>query len=71
MRVGQRTSHEVTQVWLDLENTAAHIVNVRYEFRPQLVRLGVIRDTRPNDTLERRERGRGFQPGFCPEPRSR
>ena len=69
--MGQRTGHEVIQVWLDLENTAAHTVDIRYEFRPQLVRLGVIRTPRPTDTLERRERARGFEPGFCPEPRSR
>jgi hypothetical protein len=69
--MGRRTSHEVTTVWMDLEDTAAQTVNIRYEFRPQLVRLGVIRDPRPIDTLQRRERARGFEPGFCPEPESR
>jgi hypothetical protein len=69
--MGRRTSHEVTTVWMDLESTAAQTVNIRYEFRPQLVRLGVVRDPRPTDTLERRERARGFEPGFCPVPKSR
>ena len=41
--MGRRTDHAITQVWLDLEDAPAETVNVRYEFRPQLVRLGVLR----------------------------
>ena len=63
--MGRRTDHAVQQVWLDLEDTPAATVNIRYEFRAQLVRLGVVRDT--PDPLERRERARGFAPGFSPE----
>ena len=63
--MGRRTDHAVQQVWLDLEDSPAATVNIRYEFRAQLVRLGVVRDT--PDTLERRERARGFEPGFSPE----
>ena len=40
--MGRRTDHAVTQVWLDLENAPAQTVNIRYEFRPQLVRLGIL-----------------------------
>jgi hypothetical protein len=66
--MGRRTGHAVTQVWLDLEEVAAQTVDIRYEFRPQLVRLGILPPAASFDPLERRERARGFEPGFCPEP---
>ena len=69
--MGGRTDHAVTQVWLDLENVPAQTVNIRYEFRPQLVRLGVLQPAPTAGHLERRERARGFEPGFCPEPPKR
>jgi len=46
------------------------MVNIRYEFRPQLVRLGILPSAPAADPLQRRERARGFEPGFCPEPSS-
>jgi hypothetical protein len=63
--MGRRTDHAVTQVWLDLEDAPAATVNIRYEFHTQLVKLGVLRDS--PDPLERRDRARGFEPGFSPE----
>jgi hypothetical protein len=66
--MGRRTGHAVTEVWLNLEDTAAQTVNVRYEFRPQLVRLGILPPVPTTDPLQRRERARGFEPGFSPEP---
>ena len=66
--MGARTGHAVSQVWLDLEDTPAQTVNIRYEFRPQLVRLGVVPPPATAGHLERRERARGFEPAFCPEP---
>ena len=69
--MGRRTGHAVTQVWLDLEDTPAQIINIRYEFRPQLVRLGIVPRTSELGTLQRREGARGFEPGFSPEPRRR
>jgi len=66
--MGRRTDHAVTQVWLDLEDAPVETVNVRYEFRPQLVRLGVLRAVPQDNPLQRRERARGFEPGFSPEP---
>ena len=69
--MGGRTGHVVTQVWMDLEDAPAQTVNIRYEFRPQLVRLGVLQPDRTDGHLERRERARGFEPGFCPEPPKR
>jgi hypothetical protein len=66
--MGRRTNHAVTQISLDLEHTPAHTVNIRYEFHPQLVRLGVLPPAPAADPLQRRERAHGFEPDFCPEP---
>ena len=66
--MGRRTGHVVTRVWLDLENAPAHVVNIRYEFRPQLVELGVLPPARTNDPLQRREGARGFGDAFAPVP---
>ena len=67
--MGRRTGHAVVQVWLELEDSPVQTVNIRYEFRPQLVRLGILPSAATSEALERRERARGFEPGFCPEPR--
>ncbi len=67
--MGGRTDHVVSQVWLDLEDAPALSTNIRYEFRPQLVKLGVLKPVPTASTLDRREKARGFEPGFCPEPR--
>jgi len=64
--MGRRTGHEVTQVWLDLETTPAQTIDIRYEFRPQMVRLGILPPAPTVDPLQRRERARGFEPGFSP-----
>ena len=66
--MGRRTGHAVTRVWLDLEDAPAHSINIRYEYRPQLVRLGVLPRTPVTDPLQRREDARGFEPGFAPKP---
>ncbi len=66
--MGRRTGHAVTQVWLDLEDAPVQTVNIRYEFHPQLVRLGILPPAPTADPLQRRERARGFEPGFSPEP---
>ena len=66
--MGLATGHAVTLVQMDLEDAPAHTVNIRYEFRPQLVRLGLLPRVVAADPLQRRERAQGFEPGFCPEP---
>jgi hypothetical protein len=68
--MGRRTDHVVTQVRLNLEDVPAHTVNIRYEFRPQLVQLGILPAAPVHDPLQRRERARGFEPGFAPVPPS-
>jgi hypothetical protein len=66
--MGRQTDHAVTQIHIDLEDTPAQRVDIRYEFRPQLVRLGIVPDTRVPDPLRRREGAHGFEPGFSPIP---
>jgi hypothetical protein len=69
--MGRRTGHEVMQVWLDLEPTPVQTVDIRYEFRPQLARLGILPLATTSDPLRRRERARGFEPRFSPVPHDR
>ena len=57
--MGRRTDHAVEEIAIALERHPIAAVALRYEFRPQLVKLGVF----DSDPLERRERARGF----CPE----
>jgi hypothetical protein len=66
--MGRPTDHAVVQVWLDLEQEPVQTVNIRYEFHPQLVRLGILPPAPTADPLERRERAHGFEQGFSPEP---
>lgn len=64
--MGRRTRFDVTRVDLDLEDSPAASVRLRYEFRAQLVALGVL-PSRDRDPIARREAGRGFD-DFCPQP---
>jgi hypothetical protein len=64
--MGQRTDHSVVQVWIDLEDKPALAVDIRYEFRAQLVKLGILPEASKPEPLARRERARGFEPGFAP-----
>jgi hypothetical protein len=57
--MGHSTRHEVDEVEITLEREPFASLALRYEFHPQLVKLGVL----DRDPLERRERARGF----CPE----
>jgi len=67
--IGRRVDHDVEWVNLDLERHASAVVRIRYEFRPQLVKLGVLPSPRPcPDPLDRREQARGFSGGYCPDP---
>ena len=68
--MGRSVGHDVRWVNLDLENSPAAAVTIRYEYRPALVRLGILpRDPPGRDALRRRERARGFEDGrFSPEP---
>ena len=65
--MGRHTDHAVTEVRMDLEDTPTETVNIRYEYRRQLVWLGILPGTPIPEPLQRRERARGFEPGFSPE----
>lgn len=62
--MGGRTRHDVERVDLDLDPRPIATLRLRYEFRPELVKLGVF--PRSRGALERRERARGFE--YCPQP---
>jgi hypothetical protein len=66
--MGDKMRNEVQSVDIDLERTPVASVRIRYEFRQQLVKLGVL--PRHESQLDRRERASGFDK-FCPEPRQR
>jgi hypothetical protein len=66
--MGDATRHDVVNVAIDLESRPAAQVRIRYEYRQQLVSLGLLpRDTYPSS---RREHSTGFE-SYCPQPRYR
>lgn len=64
--MGGRRDHAVFEVAMDLDPAPAARVRLRYEFRPQLVQMGILPGR--EDRLGRREGAAGFS-DFCPEPR--
>jgi hypothetical protein len=69
--IGTETSHPVRQVAFDPEDSPVAHMEISYEYREALVRLGVLPryDDRCADALSRREGARGFEePGFSPDP---
>ena len=66
--MGHKSRHEVESVDMELEPEPMASVRIRYEFRPQLVKLGILPAFSFSSPLERRERASGFS-AYCPEPR--
>jgi hypothetical protein len=66
--IGGRTEHAVRQVYLDLERVPAASLEIHYEYRTQLARLGIVPDDRL-DPQARRQKSHGFSGGFCPDIR--
>ncbi len=64
--IGDRTPFSVRWVSFDEDPTPAARVAIRYEFRPELVRLGVL--CGPRDGLAAREKARGFEHDYAPDP---
>jgi len=64
--IGDRTRFPVRWIEFDEDPDPAARIALRYEFRRELVQLGVLRSLR--DGLEARERARGFEPGYAPDP---
>jgi hypothetical protein len=65
--IGERSRFAVRWVQFEEDPDPAARIAVRYEFRRELVRLGVL--PRDEDALAARERARGFEPRYAPEPR--
>lgn len=63
--IGHKTSFSVLWVSFDEEPNPAARVSLRYEFRAELVRLGVLPR---EDDLYARDRGRGFDREYAPDP---
>jgi hypothetical protein len=67
--IGRHVDNQVYRVRMALEPSPAAVFRVRYEYRPQLVRLGVLPDCEDTPGLVRRERAQGFtDTGFAPDP---
>jgi hypothetical protein len=67
--IGREVDNPVRRVRFDIDRSSANRLRIRYEYRPQLVRLGVLPAPCLPDPLERRERARGFDDiDFAPDP---
>jgi hypothetical protein len=60
--IGRRVDNPVRRVRMELEDRPAASIRIRYEYREQLVRLGVLPWPWAPDPLPRRERANGFAP---------
>ncbi len=67
--IGRETGHRVRRVHLELERQPAGVVTLRYEYRPQLVALGVLPPETDPELPWRRELASGFEGfEFAPDP---
>ena len=64
--IGDRTRFPVQWVAFDEDPTPAARIAIRYEYRPQLVRLGVL--PRGDEELFARDGARGFEHAYAPDP---
>ena len=70
--IGRRTSNPVRRVEFRAESTPMDHVRLRYEYRDQLVKLGVLPEFDRRSELARRERSHGFTDmEFAPDPFAR
>ena len=69
--IGRRVDHRVQRVHLELEERPAAQLRLRYEYRRQLVDLGVLPSPEEETALARREGASGFSDlTFSPDPYS-
>jgi len=69
--IGREIDHRVQRVRFEAERSPAAVLNLRYEYRDALVKLGVLPPTYAHreDPLDRRERAHGFEDmDFAPDP---
>ncbi len=64
--IGEQTSFPIQWVSFDEDPVPAARIALRYEYRRELVRLGVFSR---EDELYARDRGRGFEHEYAPDPR--
>jgi hypothetical protein len=65
--IGREVDHRVVRVSFNAEKKPAAVLQIRYEYRDALVRLGVLPSI--EEPLARRERARGFEDtGYAPDP---
>jgi hypothetical protein len=63
--IGERTSFPVRWVSFEEDPVPAATISLRYEYRRELIRLGVLSG---EGDLYARDRGRGFERGYAPDP---
>ena len=63
--IGERTRFPVQWIRFDEDPVPAASISLRYEYRRELVRLGVLSG---EGDLHARDRGRGFEHPYAPEP---
>jgi hypothetical protein len=68
--IGRSVQNDVRWINMELDSRPAAEVTIRYEYYPELVRLGIYPRPYPReDSLRRRERASGFEDRrFSPEP---
>ncbi len=67
--IGRRIDNRVTRVRMELESSPAAHLRLRYEYRQQLVQLGVLPSYEEERALARRERALSFDDfDFAPDP---
>ena len=69
--IGRNVRNDVRWVNLDLDSRPAGEINIRYEYREALIRLGIMPRPYPSypDPINRRERSTGFEDRrYSPEP---
>lgn len=68
--MGQRNDHPIQWVSMELEPTPAATISLRYEFRPVLVKMGILQAPVSQGPFYRREQAQGFKDqSFCPVPK--
>ena len=68
--MGQRSDHPIQWVSMELEPAPTSTISLRYEFRPVLVKMGILPALVSQDPYYRREQAHGFKnQQFCPEPK--
>lgn len=68
--IGRNVRNDVRWVNMDLDSRPTGEINIRYEYRDALIRLGIMPRNYPYpDPLDRRERSNGFEDRrYSPEP---